>query len=111
MPERIRFHLDENMDPDIATALRRFGVDVSTTADRNLRGTTDAAQLDFARAERRVIVTDDTDFLRIANSTTDHPGIVFCRRTRHSVGEIIRYLLLIHEVLTPDEIAGMVEYV
>lgn len=111
MPERIRFHLDENMDPDIATALRRFGVDVSTTADRNLRGTTDAAQLDFARSEARVIVTDDTDFLRIATSTTDHPGIVFCRRTRHSIGEIIRYLLLIHEVLTPDEIAGTVEYV
>lgn len=28
MPERIRFHLDENVDPDIALALRWNGIDV-----------------------------------------------------------------------------------
>ena len=33
MAEGIRFHLDEPMDPDIAAALRRTNVDVTTAAD------------------------------------------------------------------------------
>jgi len=31
--ERVRFHLDENVDPDIANAIRRHGVDVTRTAE------------------------------------------------------------------------------
>jgi hypothetical protein len=41
--DRIRFHLDENVDPDIATALRRHDVDVTTTNDA---ATADARQFD-----------------------------------------------------------------
>jgi len=33
MNERIRFHLDENVDPVIALALRRYGIDVTTSVD------------------------------------------------------------------------------
>lgn len=28
-----------------------------------------------------MIVTHDTDFLRIASEDSDHPGIVYCHRT------------------------------
>jgi hypothetical protein len=31
MSERIRFHLDENVDPAIALGLRRYGINVTTT--------------------------------------------------------------------------------
>jgi hypothetical protein len=34
MPDRIRFHLDENADPRIATALRRENIDVTTRETR-----------------------------------------------------------------------------
>jgi len=37
MAERIRFHLDEHVDPDIARALRRHGTDVTTTVEAGLR--------------------------------------------------------------------------
>jgi predicted nuclease of predicted toxin-antitoxin system len=57
-----------------------------------------------------VIVTDDTDFLRIAALTTEHPGVVFCRRTRHTIGEIINFVILIHELYSPDDMVGRVEY-
>ena len=98
------------MDPDIAAALRRDGVDVTTTVEAGLRTRSDQAQLDFARSERRVIVTDDTDFLRIAAIAADHPGILFCRRRTHSLGDIIRFVLLVHEVYTAEEMVGRVEY-
>jgi predicted nuclease of predicted toxin-antitoxin system len=107
---RIRFHLDEHMDPDIAAALRRHGIDVTTTKEAGLRTAGDNTQLQFAKAHGRVIVTDDADFLRFVASGVDHPGIVVCRRHVRPTREIIRGLILIYEVLTPAEMAGRVEY-
>lgn len=66
MTDRIRFHLDEHLDPDIARALRRYGIDVTTTVEAGLRTQSDFAQLDFATREQRVLVTHDADFLRLA---------------------------------------------
>ena len=37
MNDRLRFHLDEHIDPDIAEALRRHGIDATTTAEVGLR--------------------------------------------------------------------------
>lgn len=108
--ERIRFHLDEHIDPDIAAALRRHGIDVTTTVEAALCSADDEAQFEFANSQRRVIVTDDADFLRRAATESGHPGIVICRRQSLSIRRIIRGLILIHEVLSPDEIAGRTEY-
>jgi hypothetical protein len=55
-------------------------------------------------------MTHDTDFLHIASTTRDHPGIIYCSKTARSVGEIIRGLILIYEVLTSEEMRGQVEY-
>ncbi len=110
MAERIRFHLDEHMDPDIAAALRRHGIDVTTTVEVGLRTANDDAQLEFADTHRRVIVTDDADFLRQAALAKKHAGIVVCHRQIRTIRQIIRGLILIYEVLTPEEIAGKVEY-
>ena len=65
------------MDPDIAAALRRYGVDISTTIEAGLRTADDLAPVDFVRRENRVLVTDDTDFLALAAATSQHPGIIF----------------------------------
>ena len=77
MADRIRFHLDEHVDPAIATALRRAGINVSTTIEAGLRTKNDESHLQFARAEERVIVTRDHDFLCFAAQIGDHRGIVF----------------------------------
>jgi len=106
----IKFHLDEHVDPDIAKALRRHGIDVTTTVEAGLRTLNDPDHLDFIRREGRVVVTHDADFLRYASQSGDHPGIAYCQMGARSVGEIIRSLILIYEVLTPEEMAGRVEY-
>jgi len=85
MADRIRFHLDEHVDPAIATALRRAGIDVTTTVEAGLRTKNDEAQLQFARTEGRVIVTRDQDFLRLAAQMGDHRGIVFYTANRRWV--------------------------
>lgn len=110
MPERIRFHLDEHVDPIIAQALRQHGIEVSTTIEAGLRMASDAAQLAYTHQTGRVMVTHDADFLRLASEGADHSGIAYCQKSARSLGEIIRTLILIHEVLSPDEIVGRVEY-
>ncbi|MDX6289738.1 MAG: hypothetical protein QOH42_1537 [Blastocatellia bacterium] len=109
MADRIRFHLDEHVDPAIATALRRAGIDATTTNEAGLRTQDDVAHLRFARDEGRVIVTRDQDFLRLASEGVDHSGIVFYTANQ-SIREIIEGLILIYEVLTPDELAEQIEY-
>jgi predicted nuclease of predicted toxin-antitoxin system len=110
MADRIRFHFDEHVDPAIATALRRAGIDVTTTIEARLRTKNDEAHLEFARNETRVIVTRDHDFLRIADQMPDHPGIVFYTANQ-SLREIIEALILIYEVMLPSEMVGHVEYI
>ena len=110
MSERIRFHLDENVDPVVATALRRYGIDVTTTVEAGLRTASDNEQLAYIQQEERVIVTHDDDFLRIASKQFEHPGVAYCHKEARSIGEMIRSLRLIYEVLTPQEMRGHVEY-
>lgn len=110
MTERVRFHLDENVDPVIATALRRYGIDVTTTVEADLRASNDQEQLAFAKSEGRVLVTHDDDFLRLAAGEQEHPGIAYCHLEARSVGEMIQGLRLIYEVLSPEEMREHIEY-
>lgn len=109
MAERIRFHLDEHIDPSVARALRRYGANVTTTVETGLRTKSDEEQLAFVRNSGRVLVTRDRHFLGLA-SQGSHPGIVYCG-TVFEIGRIVRGLTLIYEVLTADEIANRVEFI
>ncbi len=110
MSDRIHFHLDENADHRVARALHRHGVDVTTAVSANLRTATDSEHLDFALQENRVIVTHDDDFLRLVSQINDHNGIVYCHKTKYAVGDLVRRLILVFEVLNPEEMMGHVEY-
>lgn len=111
MAKRLRYHLDENVDPDVAAGLRRYGIDVTTTFESGLRGQSDNVQWEFVHAEGRVLVTHDTDFLRLAQQLRNHFGVVFCAKGARSVGEIIRSLVLMYEVISTEEMQGQVEYI
>ncbi|RUT09135.1 hypothetical protein DSM106972_011880 [Dulcicalothrix desertica PCC 7102] len=110
MSEKIKFHLDENADPAIAAELRRYGIDVTTTQEVGLLHKSDEEQLKFICESQRVIFTQDTDFLRIASYSQNHPGITYCQKGTRSIGEIISGLSLIYEVFSPAEMIGQVEF-
>ena len=74
MPRTIRFHLDENCDPRIAAGLALHGVAVTTTPEAGLLQASDAEQLGYAVAERRVIVTQDTDFFESLRQVRNTPA-------------------------------------
>ena len=110
MPQAIRYHLDEHVDPVIADGLRRRGIDVMTTVEAGLRSAADVEHARLARMQQRVIVTSDRDFLVLAGRGTTHAGIVYYRQGRYAVGEVIRRLVRLWEQRTPEEMQNHVEF-
>ena len=90
MPNRVKFHLDENVSNAIADGLKRRGIDVTTTAEVNLISASDEEQIEFALT---------------------HYGITYCRQRSRSIGEIINTLALIWEWVEPEDIKGKVEFI
>ena len=76
MARAIRFHLDENCDPRIAAGSRLLGVDVTTTPEAGMLQASDEDQLAFAVSQQRAVITQDTDFLRIAAAGSEHAGVI-----------------------------------
>jgi predicted nuclease of predicted toxin-antitoxin system len=109
MPQTIRFHLDEHVDPAVAAGLRARGIDVTTPQELSLLGDDDPFVLAHATAGGRVLFTEDADFLRLNAAGTPHAGIAYCHQQTRSIGEIVRGLTLIWQVLEPDEMSGKVE--
>jgi len=110
MPRSIRFHLDEHGSNAMDRELRRMGIDVTTTWEAGLAGSSDIQQLRHASLQGRVIFTQDDDYLTHHAGGMPHAGIAYCHQGRRSVGEIIRGLTLIWEIYEPEEMRNRVEY-
>lgn len=111
MSEKIKFHLDENVTNAVANGLRQRGIDVTTTHESGLISTSDEVQLGFALSEGRVIFTQDRDFLRLHYADVKHAGIAYSIKGRRSTGQILSGLILIWEVLTPEEMRNKLEFI
>ncbi len=109
MPERIHFYMDEHVPRAVTEGLRRRGVDVLTVQDAGLLSAADRAHIELAAQQGRVLFTQDTDFLRLHDEGVPHAGIVYAAQ-RAPVGRMLRGLMLIHDVLTPQEMRGHVEF-
>jgi hypothetical protein len=102
--------LDENLSPRIAEQLHRRGIDMVTVQELGLRGDTDENHLVRATQLERVLVTSDTDFLRMASAGIEHAGIVFGVQEDHNIGDWVTKLELICFVYTPEDMVNHVEY-
>ena len=109
MGMRISFYTDEHVARAVIRGLRQRGVDVLTVPETGLLGATDEEHLERARVEGRVLFTQDEDFLRLHAEGVAHGGIAYAPQGT-SVGRIVRGLMLIHQVLEPDDMTGHVEY-
>ena len=105
----VRFYADEHIPKAVIRGLRQRGVDILTVADAASIGAEDSTHLRRACGERRVIVTQDDDFLRLAAGGEPHAGIVYAPQ-HTSVSALIHGLLLIHRVLDAEEMVDHIEF-
>ena len=110
MADAVRFYADQHYPAPATAGLMRRGIDVLTAQDANRCGSTDPDQLAFASGLGRVLLTFDSDFLAIHQTGVSHAGIVWCPATKYSIGELVRLLVLLHAVVTADEMVSHVEY-
>jgi predicted nuclease of predicted toxin-antitoxin system len=76
----MRFLLDENTDERLADYLRSLGHDVKTIAVDYTRSVGDPEVLRVARAEQRILITNDRDFGElIAREHLPHAGVIYFR--------------------------------
>lgn len=97
MADPIRYYADQHYPAPVTDGLVR-------------RGSSDSDQLAFATREGRVLITFDSDFLALHESGVSHAGIGGCPATKCGIGELIRMLLLLHGVVSADEMHNHVEY-
>ena len=109
MGRRIKFYTDEHVSKAVVRGLRQRGVDVLTVPEAGLLGASDQEHLERARTEGRVIFTQDADFLKLHAAGRAQAGIVSAPQ-HASVGDIIRGLMLVFQVLDAEDMQGQVEY-
>jgi uncharacterized protein with PIN domain len=109
MTEKIKFYTDENVPNAVARGLRLRGIDVLTTNEADLLGASDEEHLALALRDGRVILTQDADFLRLHAGGVDHAGIAYARQ-QLSIGDLIRGLILIYQVLDADDMKNHIEF-
>ncbi|MCO6452918.1 MAG: DUF5615 family PIN-like protein [Caldilineales bacterium] len=108
----VGLYMDEHVPRAIMNGLRLRGIDVLTAQEDGMAGQPDAALLDRATELRRVIFTQDDDFLAEAHKRQDiaFAGIVYTHQLRLGIGAIISDLALIAAVAEYEEMVGRVEF-
>lgn len=89
----LKGYADEHVVLALVEALRRRGMDVVRVQDRGRHEADDADLLDEALSDERVMLTNDTDFLRLAAERTTaqqhFAPIFFWPQQRRAVGRLV----------------------
>ena len=111
---RIKIYTDESVGLAIPKGLRRRGVEVWSSHEMGNQGLTDEEQLIYAIEHQAAIFTHDDDFLRLDAEHIfqgkEHCGIIFTHQKDYNIGECIRRLKIIVDVLSPEEMKNHVEF-
>ena len=102
---------DEHIPFPVTDGLSRRGIDRVTVQQLGMRSALDTLILEAAAQQKRVVYTNDADFLRHHAFGLDHSGIIYHHILDYSVGEAIRRVSLICEMFSSEEMIGRVQFV
>jgi hypothetical protein len=110
----LSLYLDHHVHTAIRERLRARGIDVLTTTDDGRELWEDEQILERATDLGRIVFTQDTDFLRIANdwakASREFAGVVYGHQLQITIGQAIYDLELIAAIMSPEEMRNRVEY-
>jgi len=110
----MKVYCDENIESAIIEGLRRRGIEVISAKDIGDLGKSDEYHLERASKLGAVIITHDVDLLKISHHWNqegkEHQGILYAHPLDLSVGECIRMVELVTQVLTEEEMKNHIEF-
>lgn len=111
----VALYMDENVHSAVTAGLRSRGVDVLTVQDDGMSGAADPLILDRSLALRRVLFTQDQDFLvegaQRLQTGEAFAGIVFSRQEFVSMASQINDLELIAKVYDAVDVANQIIHI
>ncbi len=105
----VRFLFDEHMPGVLIREVRRRGMDVLSAIEAGLLSQPDTAYLTLALATGRVVVTMDSDFVGLHYAGHMHAGIIYFDSARHTFGEVIEWIMLVHGNYDSEQMLGRLE--
>ncbi|MCB0990219.1 MAG: DUF5615 family PIN-like protein [Acidimicrobiales bacterium] len=91
----MRYLLDANLSPKVASSLTEVGFEASHVADHDLLTAPDERIFDYAVAHQLTVITADTDFaMLLALRRASSPSVVLLRDTADQAPEVHARLLL-----------------
>jgi len=107
----MKIFADENIERSIIDGLRRRKIEVISVIELGYEGLPDEFHIQKAYEIKAVILTHDFDFLRIASKPgINHCGIIFAHSKNVSIGQCIRGVELIINILTVEDMKNHVEF-
>ncbi|MCB9430664.1 MAG: DUF5615 family PIN-like protein [Ardenticatenaceae bacterium] len=109
-----KLYLDEDVWTGLSTALQKAGFDVVTVSGLQRKGFSDEAQLAFATAQGRAILSHNIqDFAPLAvlyaEDGREHCGIIVARQ--FDKGVLIRRTLDLLNALTAEQLANTLRFI
>lgn len=106
----MRFLLDQNQSPLVAELLNNAGHDATHVRNIGLRHAADAEILSWAKRERRVVISADTDFGELLANSGDHtPSVLLLRRHDRRHAEAVAKLIIVNlDMISDDLDAGAI---
>ncbi len=107
----MKIYADENIERSIVDGLRRRKIEIVSARELGYLNKSDEFHIKKASELNAIILTHDTDFLRMAsNPNVKHNGVIFSHSKNISIGQCIRGVELIVNVLTDKEMENHIEF-
>jgi hypothetical protein len=110
----IALYMDHHVPRAITNELRLRGVDVLTAYEDGMSDAADPVLLQRAAALRRVVFTQDYDFLveatRRQRAGADFSGVIFAHQLRVSIGASVRDLEILAKATDAEAMLNRVEF-
>ncbi len=111
----LKFYLDHHVPAAITDGLRRRGVDVLTAYEDGTAELDDPDLLSRTTQLGRVLFSQDRDLLVLADQWLQagrtFGGLVYAHQLSVTIGEAVRDLILIAQVLEPEDMQNHVEFI
>ncbi|MEI8134777.1 MAG: DUF5615 family PIN-like protein [bacterium] len=116
---KLRFFLDGNAGltkshrkarKEIAKVLAEFGINVTSLPSQRTFDSSEMTQWEYCKKEGRVMITHNSNYLRIAEKDLNHPGLIHCKIEMHFAGEIVLGISELYNELSPGEMRGKILY-